>query len=96
MLRSFSATGGGGKKGSEMIRTIFLAGASALAFCATSAEATTVFTDSTPGATTFTVTHNGTYQIDVYGAQGGSDHGGAFGSGGAGAGVGGNFKLTAG
>ena len=55
-----------------------------------------MFTDSTPGATTFTVTHNGTYQIDVYGAQGGSDHGGAFGSGGAGAGVGGNFKLTAG
>ena len=77
----------------EMLKAILLAGASALAFSVTYAEAgTVVFTDSTPGATSFTVVTAGLYEIDAFGAQGGQ----FYYSGGLGAGVGGSFNLTAG
>ncbi len=77
-----------------MIRHILLAGASALALAATSAEATIVFMNGTPGIASFTVQTTGLYEIDAYGARGGNAGGG--GSGGAGAGVGDTFRLTAG
>jgi hypothetical protein len=74
-----------------MIKTILLAGASALAVGATSANATaTVF--STAGDYTWTAPSKGVYEVDVWGAQGGAASNIAPGyvvteTGGAGAGV---------
>ena len=77
----------------SVIKTVLLTGASALAFATTSAEALTLFSDATPGATTFTATIAGVYVIDAFGAQGGGSL--SF-AGGQGAGVGGTFNLSAG
>jgi hypothetical protein len=73
-----------------MIRTLLLAGASALAF-ATAAEATTF--DYTGTFQLWTAPAAGTYQVDVWGAQGGNA--GAY-TGGLGAGVGDSTYLPAG
>jgi hypothetical protein len=75
-----------------LIRTFLLAGASALALGATSAEATTVVF-STPGSTTWTAPSTGVYVVEAWGAQGGASENS---SGGLGAEIGGTFHLTAG
>jgi hypothetical protein len=71
-----------------MLKTLLLAGASALAMSATSAEAVT-FTY-TGALQQYDVTKAGYYQIDAYGAQGG-----AQGDAGLGAAVGGDIYLAA-
>jgi PEP-CTERM motif len=85
------------------MKLFLLAGVSALALTGTSADAMQMFEDTTPGSTTFTAATSGTYQIDVYGAQGGGvtlQFGRAppitTSSGGYGIGVGNDFTLKAG
>jgi hypothetical protein len=76
-----------------MIRTVLLAGASALAIGATPAAAAAAFDFTTPGLSTWTTPATGLYEIDVWGAQGGTNH---TNSGGRGAEIGIKFNLTAG
>src|SRR5215472_11451038 len=76
-----------------MIKSILLAGASALAVAATAAQADTFG----PGQYTWTAPTTGKYQVDIWGAQGGSgvNPTGAV-AGGLGWGEFVNFNLTAG
>ena len=80
------------KRETPMIKTILLAGASALAFAATSAEALTTFGYSGQ-IVDWVAPKSGVYAIDVYGAQGGAYQTYA---GGKGALVGGDVTLTQG
>jgi hypothetical protein len=77
-----------------MIRTILLAGASALALGGTAEASSSIFTFSGI-AKAFTAAAAGMYRIDVWGAQGGAG-GNQGGAGGAGAGLRGDFYLSAG
>jgi hypothetical protein len=78
-----------------MIKSILLAGASALAVAATAAQADTF---SAPGQYAWTAPTTGKYRVEVWGAQGGSGMNGSGGSyaGGLGAGSYVNLRLTAG
>jgi len=87
------------------MRTLALAagtaGTLALMAAVTAAHATPVpFSDTTPGATTFTVPNTGLYDIAAVGAVGGgvlnTTHIISYGMGGMGADVSGDFTLTAG
>lgn len=76
-----------------MIKHILLAGASALAFAATSAEAAAIF-DYTGQVVQWTAPNSGLYEIQAFGGQGGGGGDGVLG--GLGALIGGDFQLRAG
>ena len=75
-----------------MFKTLLLTGAVALAFAATSAQALTTFTYSGQ-VVSWQAPTSGRYVIDAFGAAGGNSY---FAAGGAGAGLGGVFQLSAG
>jgi hypothetical protein len=90
-------------RGRTRIKLFLLAGTAFLAFAASAptARAQRVNFTYTGKLVTFTVPETGSYQILAFGAQGGSasfsdELGNFVGAGGRGAGIGGNFSLTAG